>query len=60
MTCEHCAKRPVLKGGVTCGNSYCQEANYHANAARATRRASKRDEHRREQARCETLAARWP
>lgn len=60
MTCEHCAKRPVQKNGVTCGNSYCQEARYHANAARATRSERKKAEHRSKQAHCEERAARWP
>lgn len=59
MTCEHCAKRPVLKGSITCGNSYCQEASYHANAARVTRRAREKAEHRRQQAECEEKAAGW-
>jgi hypothetical protein len=60
MTCTHCAKRPVLKGGSTCGNSHCQEAAYHASAARAARGRKAKEDHRRRQAECEVQAARWP
>jgi hypothetical protein len=57
MTCKYCAKRAVKNNGVTCGNSYCQEADYHDNAARNTRGKRKKADHRQRQQECEALAA---
>lgn len=39
MTCEHCTQRPVQRNGVTCGNSWCQEARYLRGKARLARGA---------------------
>lgn len=62
MTCPYCAKRPLKRQGdrysITCGNSYCQEANFHANAACNTRSKKRKAEHRQRQQECETLASR--
>jgi hypothetical protein len=62
--CKYCGKRRALNNGVTCGNSYCQEANYHDNAARCLgkgkRKQAQREAYRARQAECEALAARWP
>ena len=41
MTCVYCAARPVPPGSVTCGNSYCQEADFWNNTARNARKGSK-------------------
>ena len=56
QTCVHCAHRRVREGYQTCGDSYCQEADYHANAARAAKGRRLKELHRRLQREAEEKA----
>ena len=42
MICPICTRRPIPRGYHTCGNSYCQEADYHTNVAKNARKGSKK------------------
>ena len=59
MTCPFCTTRDILKNGVTCGNSFCQEAAYWASLAKATKNKRRQKAYRKREAECCEFARRW-
>jgi hypothetical protein len=57
MKCKHCGKREVHPGSVTCGNSFCQEANYYRNLAQNTKSEKKKSALYKRMRWCEELAS---
>ena len=60
MICKHCAKRWMIPYGSTCGNSYCQQAEYYLCMAKAARSPRKKAELYKLMRNCQEMAARWP
>lgn len=60
MTCPYCAKREIIKNGSTCGNSFCQEADYYAGLAKNTKSKRRQKAYRKLEAECCEFARRWP
>ena len=52
MTCPFCVRREIIEGGTTCGNSFCQEAAYYANMAKAAKSKREQKAYRKKEAEC--------
>jgi hypothetical protein len=50
----------MIPHGSTCGNSYCQQAEYYLCMAKATRSPRRKAELYKLMRDCQEMAARWP